>query len=44
MFSKISDFISIIKDGSIIRFKDRENAAVMLSLILKEQLQKTPWF
>lgn len=43
MFSKISDFISIIKDGSMIRFKDRENSAIMLSLILKEQLQKTPW-
>jgi predicted phosphoribosyltransferase len=36
----ILNFISKILDGSIIRFKDRENAAEMLCSILKDNLTK----
>ena len=39
MFSKVSDILSSIKDGSILKFKDREKAAHTLASVLKDSLK-----
>ncbi len=39
MFSKMSDILSSIKDGSILKFKDREKAALTLGSVLKDTLK-----
>ncbi len=40
MFSLLSSFLSLLKDGTFVRFKDRETAAVTLALVLKSQVNK----
>jgi predicted phosphoribosyltransferase len=42
MFLKLLNNVSKIFDGSIIKFKDRENAGEMLCSILKNKLNKIP--
>lgn len=39
---KVPDILSTIKDGSIIKFKDRESAAQMLASVLKDHLKGIP--
>lgn len=41
MFSKITGFVSSLTDGTFVRFKNREKAAVTLYSIIKEHLKNT---
>jgi predicted phosphoribosyltransferase len=42
LFSKVSDILSSIRDGSILRFKNREKAAYTLASVIKDSIRDIP--
>jgi putative phosphoribosyl transferase len=42
LFSKVSDILSSIRDGSILKFKNREKAAYTLASVIKDSIRDIP--
>jgi putative phosphoribosyl transferase len=42
LFSRVSDILSSIKDGSILKFKNREKAAFTLASVIKDSIKDIP--